>query len=116
MPIFKKNTKTKKVTPSKPKTTATKFSSISFSCQPHLTEKSTAQRESGKYTFLVGINTNKIEIKRFIEKFYNVKVSDVNISKKFFSPTNFRNEISKKSPVKKAIVTLVKGQKIEFNV
>jgi large subunit ribosomal protein L23 len=119
MALFKKTTpKTKKTTEIKAKdpNKAPKFSHNHFTCQPYLTEKTTEQRETGKYTFMVSNNTNKIEVKRFIEKFYNVKVAEVNISHKFFSPVNFRGKESKKSPVKKAIVTLKEGQKIEFNV
>jgi large subunit ribosomal protein L23 len=116
MALFKKTTKTNKEPKVKNNTKVSKVSNKFISCQPHLTEKSTEQREEGKYTFIVSLNANKIEIKNYIEKFYNVKVANVNISHKFFSPINFRGKVSKKLPVKKAIVSLKEGQKIEFNV
>jgi len=121
MAIFKKVKKEKKETKEvktekgistvNPKT----VESESF-CQPHLTEKSTELKEIGKYTFLISANMNKIQVKQYIQKFYNTKVANVNISHKFFAPTKFRGKETTKSPVKKAIVTLVPGQKIEFNV
>jgi len=119
MALFKKTTpKTKKKVEPKVKDDkkVPAFTHNHFSCQPYLTEKTSEQRESGKYYFIVSNNANKIEVKRFVEKFYNVKVANVNISHKFFSPINFRGKETKKSPVKKAIVSLAEGQKIEFNV
>jgi len=106
-----------KTNTSKPRTAVKKdLNFVAFFCDPYITEKATLDKEGNKYHFLVSKKANKIEIKKFIEKFYNVKVADVNISKKFFSPVNFRNHISYKAPIKKAIVTLKPGQKIEFNI
>jgi len=97
-------------------TTKKNLNFSAFFCEPYITEKSTSDKENNKYHFLVSKKANKIELKKFIEQFYNVKVADVNISKKFFSPVNFRNKKSFKSPIKKAIVTLKPGQKIELNI
>ena len=34
----------------------------------------------GRYTFVVGKRANKLEVKKAVEEFYGVKVSDVNTS------------------------------------
>lgn len=47
-----------------------------------ITEKTSQLNERNCYVFLVDENTNKIELKNFISKKYNVKVSKVNILKK----------------------------------
>jgi large subunit ribosomal protein L23 len=46
--------------------------------RPVITEKVNAQMEtSGRYTFVVDKRSNKLEIKKAIEEFYNVKVVDI---------------------------------------
>lgn len=87
-----------------------------FACQPLISEKATQGQGFNKYTFLVSQNANKPEVKKFIEHFYNVKVQDVNMGKKFFSPKAFRQKTFQKKPMKKAVVTLKEGHKIEFNI
>ena len=46
--------------------------------KPIITEKTTTEMQDMKYTFAVDIQANKIEIKNAVEKFFNVKVKDVN--------------------------------------
>ena len=47
--------------------------------RPVITEKVNLQMErSGRYTFVVGKQANKLEIKKAVEEFYGVKVADVN--------------------------------------
>ena len=77
------------------------------------TEKSAAVEPKGKYLFLVESKANKIQIKRAVEAVYKVKVNDVNT---FISPGKLkrvRHHLGKTSDLKKAIVTLKEGQKIE---
>ena len=42
--------------------------------RPYITEKSTDQIAEGKYTFVVDIRATKIDIKRAIEKLFDVKL------------------------------------------
>lgn len=87
---------------------------VSLLKQPHITEKSTYLSEDNKYVFEVYKNSNKIEIKKAIEKLYKTKVLSVNIinipSKKKRSGRGY----GVKSGYKKAIVALPKGQKIDI--
>ena len=84
---------------------------------PVVTEKSTKSQESRKYTFLVNLNANKIEIGKAVEKFYGAKVQDINIipvGKKVRLVGRGR-EITKRHNAKKAIVTLKPKQTLDFN-
>lgn len=46
--------------------------------RPHITEKSTSAVAEGKYTFVVDVNATKIDVKKAVEKIFNVKVLSVN--------------------------------------
>jgi len=68
---------------------------------PVITEKSTAQASQGKCTFKVEKRASKREIKRAVEKLFNVAVLDV-------ATANVRGDW------KRAVVTLKEGDKIEL--
>ncbi|NLK67932.1 MAG: 50S ribosomal protein L23 [Clostridiaceae bacterium] len=46
--------------------------------RPYITEKSNDDMADGKYTFIVDYRAKKTEIKRAVEKLFNVKVIAVN--------------------------------------
>jgi len=46
--------------------------------RPHITEKSTDSVANGQYTFVVDNSATKIDIKKAVEKIFNVKVLSVN--------------------------------------
>ena len=77
------------------------------------TEKSTLYEPQGKYLFLVNSSANKIQIKRAVEQVYKVKVSDVNTLISLGKLKRVRHQLGKTPDIKKAMVTLKKGQKIE---
>lgn len=84
---------------------------------PVVTEKSTHAQALRKYTFLVHLDANKVEIKQAIQKAYGVKVDSVNIVpvlKKVRLAGRGRG-ITKRSTGKKAVVTLAPKQSIDFN-
>ena len=41
--------------------------------RPYITEKSTSAVAEGKYTFVVDINATKVDVKKAIEKIFDVK-------------------------------------------
>lgn len=87
--------------------------------KPLITEKMTnLTADKGKYGFIVNPKANKIEIKKAIEKRFNVHVTDVRtINYKGKTKTQFRKSgrfVGKTSKFKKAIVTLKEGETIEF--
>ncbi len=83
--------------------------------EPVITETSDKSRDIGKYTFLVRKDACKIEIKKAVEKVFKVNVTKVNVMniKGKTRRRGFRH-IFKEPDTKKAIVTLKKGQTIEF--
>lgn len=84
--------------------------------RPLITEKSAllSTEEVNKVTFRVNAMANKNEIKKAVEKFFKVSVTDVRtINYKGKSKRIGRN-VGFSSDWKKAIVTLKKGDKIEF--
>ncbi len=70
---------------------------------------------SNKYTFFVGTDVNKIEIKKAVEEKYKVKVTNVNtVVKPGKESRDWKtNKYYRRSDKKKAIVTLKKGDKID---
>lgn len=87
--------------------------------RPLVTEKMTSlQEKHGKYGFIVDKNANKIEIKKAVEKTYNVTVTNVNTIRydgKMKSRYSKAGVISGRSAgYKKAIVSLQAGDAIDF--
>ena len=87
--------------------------------KPILTEKANAQQEKlRRYAFKVARKANKLEIKKAVESFYGVTVTDVNTSvvsgknKTRFTKSGF---ISGRKPAyKKAMVTVAAGETIDL--
>jgi len=77
------------------------------------TEKTTLYEPKGKYFFLVNNAANKIQIKRAVEQIYKVKVRDVNTFISMGKLKKVRYQLGRTPDLKKAIVTLKEGQKIE---
>lgn len=77
------------------------------------TEKSTSAETQGKYLFLAAYSSNKVEIKRAVEQIYKVKVSAVNTMIGRGKMKRVRYQVGKTADVKRAVVTLKPGQKIE---
>lgn len=83
--------------------------------RPIVTEKSAKlQNDYNKVTFEVLKNVNKIEIKKAIEDIYNVKVSGVNVINTHRKTKRVGRYVGKTKAIKKAIVTLAKGDSIEL--
>jgi large subunit ribosomal protein L23 len=88
--------------------------------RPLLTEKITSLQDSGVnvYGFVVAKNANKIDIANAVEKKFNVKVTNVRtVIRKGQVRTQFRRSgrfTGRTATIKKAYVTLEKGQKIDF--
>jgi large subunit ribosomal protein L23 len=83
--------------------------------KPLITEKtSKLQEKNNQYTFLVDVNSNKIEIKREIEIKFGVSVKEVNTVNYEGRKARVGRFFGKKSDFKKAIVTLAKGDKLDI--
>jgi len=87
--------------------------------RPIITEKADRLSEKdGRYTFVVNKDANKIEIKKAVAETYNVEVESVNT---MIMPSKAKNRNSRRTAIrgrvssyKKAVVTLVEGETINF--
>ncbi len=82
--------------------------------RPVNTEKSNKAAELGQYTFMVHPAANKVEIANAISYIFDVdvaRVAIINNASKFGRWG--RKRVQRQSAQKKAIVTLVPGQRIE---
>lgn len=87
--------------------------------KPIITEKITAGQEKlNRYGFVVVKNANKVQIKQAVEKMYNVTVDSVNtmnyIGKSKMRMTRTGIQVGVANRHKKAVVTLKKGDAIDF--
>ena len=80
---------------------------------PVITEKSTRLSEANQVVFKVRRNATKPEIKAAIEQLFKVKVVGVNTLLRKGKTKQFRGVKGKQQDVKKAIVTLAEGEKID---
>lgn len=80
--------------------------------KPLVSEKSFRQMSKGQYVFKVNPTANKIEIRRAVEKVYDVKVARVNVVRVHGKAKNFGKTRGRTSDWKKAIVTLKPGSTI----
>lgn len=77
------------------------------------TEKATKVEPEGKYLFLVNKSANKIQIKQAVEQIYKVKVRRVNTFISSGKLKKVRYQLGRTPELKKAVVSLKQGQKIE---
>ena len=80
---------------------------------PIITEKATIASEQNKVTFKVAGTATKPQIKEAVEKLFDVKVKSVNTLTRKGKVRMFRNIRGQRSDVKRAIVTLEEGHKID---
>lgn len=82
--------------------------------RPLVTEKTTALTSLNKYVFEVDIRANKDQIKEAIQLAFNVRVTDVNTMKMKGKPKRWGRKVTLRPDWKKAVVTLVPGDKIDL--
>lgn len=85
-----------------------------FIIKPWITEKAQELMGNSKYVFKLRSKTTKREVKVAVEKLYDVKVEGVNIINIPQKKRRFGRFVGKKSAIRKAVVTLKKGDKIEI--
>lgn len=83
--------------------------------RPVITEKTNIQKEiANQLTFEVDRRANRIEIKRAIETAFKVKVTSVKTMQVKGKVKRRGRNIGKRRNWKKAIVTLMPGERIDF--
>jgi large subunit ribosomal protein L23 len=82
---------------------------------PLITEKGTLVNEEGnQVVFRVRREANKSEIRRAVEVLFKVRVKKVRTSNFLGKPRRVGRNLGRKPAWKKAYVTLVEGQRIDF--
>lgn len=82
---------------------------------PQISEKSTMAAEFGnQVVFKVALDANKLEIKKAIEKLFNVKVAQVRVLRMKGKVKQNRFGQVRRSDWKKAYVRLEQGHDIDF--
>jgi len=82
--------------------------------RPLVTEKSARLQAEGKYAFEVDRHATKPQIKQAVEKAFNVSVTSVNVMTVPGGERRIGRRQVRRSPWKKAIVTLRAGDKIDL--
>jgi large subunit ribosomal protein L23 len=80
---------------------------------PVISEKSYGLLDQNKYTFQVHPDANKTQIKIAVEKVFQVKVLDVNTLNREGKRKRTRQGFGRRASVKRAIVTLRAGDRID---
>ena len=92
-----------------------KFHHLDTIISPNVTEKSTALSEFNKVVFKVHKGASKNSIKKSIEKIFKVNVIKINTINLKGKTKIIKNKKTFKTGIKKAIVTLKKGQSIDLS-
>lgn len=83
--------------------------------RPVVTEKTSIQKEDfNQVSFEVDRRANRVEIRRAIEKIFNVRVADVKTMQVKGKVKQRGRIIGKRKDWKKAIVKLMPGERIDF--
>ena len=80
---------------------------------PVITEKATIASDSNQFVFKVRREATKPQIKAAIEKLFDVKVKSVNTLVRKGKTKVFRGQFGSQSDVKRAVVTLEEGHRID---
>jgi large subunit ribosomal protein L23 len=92
-----------------------KFNLLDIIISPSITEKATYLSEQNKIVFKVNKKAKKDSIKRSIEKIFKVNVIKINTINLKGKTKIVKGKKCKKPDIKKAIITLKKGQSIDLS-
>lgn len=82
---------------------------------PHVSEKAVLRsEESNQIVLKVAVDATKLEIKKAVEKLFNVKVEGVQVLKNKGKVKRNRYGFSRRPASKKAYVRLAQGQEVDF--
>ena len=81
---------------------------------PHISEKASLAGDKRQFVFKVEPSANKLEVKKAVEKLFDVKVKGVRICNMKGKVKRFGRSIGKRNGMKKAYITLQEGYDIEY--
>ena len=82
--------------------------------KPVITEKGTLLSNNSQVVFFIPMDANKNVVKQAVEKLFGVNVKKINIIVSKGKTKKFKGKMGKRKNVKKAIISLEKGQKIDI--
>ena len=82
--------------------------------KPHITEKTTHQSAGSQFSFIVSKTATKQDIKQAVHAIFNLKPQSVNIINQKGKKVKFGKIEGERKKIRKAIVTLAKGQKLNI--
>lgn len=82
--------------------------------RPHITEKTNLLMQENKYTFIVPLKANKVQIRQAVEEIFKVKVLVVNTIRVLGKTKRMGRTEGKRPDFKKAVVKLAPGESIAF--
>lgn len=82
--------------------------------RPVISEKTFAEADRGKYTFVVHPKATKPEIRRAVESIWGVRVRKVNTMHRRGKSVRRRFVAGRRSDTSRAVVTLAAGESIEI--
>ena len=82
--------------------------------RPVISEKSYRLADDNKYTFIVAPHANKTQIRQAVEEVFRVRVTGVNTLNRQGKRRRTRQGWGKRADTKRAIVTLVEGDRIDI--
>lgn len=82
--------------------------------KPHVSEKAARLADTGTYVFDVPMSAEKVSIRKAVESLYNVHVEGVRIIRVAGKPMRRGKRVSFRRDVKKALVTLKKGETLSL--
>lgn len=82
--------------------------------RPIISEKATIGASQNKYVFEISTDANKVEIKKAVLEIYGVMPESVNIINQRGKSVRFGRKFGRTKDVKKAVVTLKKGDNIKL--
>jgi large subunit ribosomal protein L23 len=95
------------------RTTLTQQQMFDIIRSPVITEKATNASEHNQVIFRVPLTATKREVKAAVEGLFKVKVTAVNTIQVQGKLKRFRGRVGRRPDYKKAIVTLVEGQRVD---
>ncbi len=82
--------------------------------RPVITEKATRAAEQNKVVFMISPTADKTQVRQAVETLFGVKVAKVNTVAIEGKTKRFRGKEGKRSDIRKAVVTLKAGEKIDL--
>ena len=90
------------------------IAAIRLLTKPYVSEKAARLADRGTYVFVVPMDAEKISIRKAVEAFYKVNVESVRIIRVSGKPVRRGKRVTFRKDVKKALVTLKKGQTLSL--